>query len=95
MQIYGNNLTNCLPFSCRVSYLEFLKPVAKKKATHRYGNHMNEVLNHPQSEIPLAPIVDEPHKGLSGISARLRQQVRDNIYYSQKMCKNYQHLSKR
>ncbi|XP_072038422.1 EF-hand calcium-binding domain-containing protein 6-like [Amphiura filiformis] len=79
------NLTNyelqqlCKKFDTRkdgrVSYLEFLKPFAMRKSTHRYGNHMNEVLNHPQSEIPLAPIVDEPTKGLSGISARLRQKL--------------------
>lgn len=59
----------------RVSYLDFLKPFAARKATHRYGNHIQEVLNHPQSEMPIAPIVDEPNKGLNGISARLRQKL--------------------
>ncbi|PIK49807.1 putative EF-hand calcium-binding domain-containing protein 6-like [Apostichopus japonicus] len=29
----------------------------------------------PQSEIPIAPIVDEPHKGLNGLTARLRQRL--------------------
>ncbi|XP_071952395.1 EF-hand calcium-binding domain-containing protein 6-like [Antedon mediterranea] len=59
----------------RVSYIEFLKPFALRKQTHRYGNNMLDVLTHPQSEVPIAPIVNEPHKGLTGITAKLRQKL--------------------
>ncbi|XP_038061355.1 EF-hand calcium-binding domain-containing protein 6-like [Patiria miniata] len=59
----------------RVSYVEFLKPFAMRKQTHRYGNNMLSLLTHPQAEVPIAPIVNEPSKGLSGITARLRQRL--------------------
>ncbi|KAJ8023054.1 EF-hand calcium-binding domain-containing protein 6 [Holothuria leucospilota] len=59
----------------RVSYVEFLKPFAARKQTFKYGNNMLGLLTHPQSEIPIAPIVDEPHKGLNGLTARLRQKL--------------------
>jgi Ca2+-binding EF-hand superfamily protein len=59
----------------RVSYVEFLKPFALRKQTHRYGNNMLTLLTHPQAEVPIAPIVNEPVKGLSGITARLRQRL--------------------
>ncbi|XP_033644045.1 EF-hand calcium-binding domain-containing protein 6-like [Asterias rubens] len=59
----------------RVSYIEFLKPFALRKQTHRYGNNMLNLLTHPQAEVPIAPIVNEPVKGLSGITARLRQRL--------------------
>jgi Ca2+-binding EF-hand superfamily protein len=59
----------------RVSYVEFLKPFALRKQTHRYGNNMLSLLTHPQAEVPIAPIVNEPNKGLTGITARLRQKL--------------------
>ncbi|XP_033124539.1 EF-hand calcium-binding domain-containing protein 6-like [Anneissia japonica] len=59
----------------RVSYIEFLKPFALRKQTHRYGNNMLDVLTHAQPEVPIAPIVNEPHKGLTGMTARLRQKL--------------------
>ncbi|XP_077999318.1 EF-hand calcium-binding domain-containing protein 6-like [Glandiceps talaboti] len=59
----------------RVNYIEFLRPFAMRKQTHRIGNQMSHVMSHPQADLPLAPIVDEPHKGLSGLTARLRQRL--------------------
>ena len=49
-----------------------------RKATHRYGNNMSGLMTHPQAEMPIGTIVEEPHKGLSGITARLRQKVRQD-----------------
>ncbi|XP_063969621.1 EF-hand calcium-binding domain-containing protein 6-like [Lytechinus pictus] len=59
----------------RVSYVEFLRPFAVRKSTHRYGNNMMGLMAHPQAEMPIDAIVDEPNKGLSGITARLRQKL--------------------
>ena len=64
---------NLLPL--RVSYVEFLKPFALKKQHWRHGNDMLALLAHPQSELPLADIVEPPHKGLHGVTAKLRQKV--------------------
>ncbi|XP_070545330.1 EF-hand calcium-binding domain-containing protein 6-like [Ptychodera flava] len=59
----------------RINYIEFLRPFAVRKQTHRVGNQMAHVMSHPQADLPLAPIVDEPQKGLSGLTARLRQKL--------------------
>ncbi|XP_071504578.1 EF-hand calcium-binding domain-containing protein 6-like [Diadema antillarum] len=59
----------------RVNYIEFLRPFALRKATHRYGNNMTGLMTHPQAEIPINPIVEEPNKGPNGITARLRQML--------------------
>lgn len=56
--------------------MEFLRPFAVRKSTHRHGNNMMGLMAHPQAEMPIDAIVDEPNKGLSGITARLRQKVR-------------------
>jgi len=59
----------------RISYLEFLKPFAMKKQVWRHGNNMQAVISHPQAELPLADIVEPPHKGLHGVTAKLRQKL--------------------
>ena len=61
---------------CRVSYIEFLKPFALRKQVWRHGNNMLSLLQHPQPELPIADIVEPPQKGLHGITAKLRQKVR-------------------
>ncbi|XP_002734907.1 EF-hand calcium-binding domain-containing protein 6-like [Saccoglossus kowalevskii] len=59
----------------RICFVEFLRPFALRRTTHRVGNNMAGVMSHPQAEVPLASIVDDPQKGLSGLTARLRQKL--------------------
>lgn len=59
----------------RVSYIEFLKPFAIKKQTWRHGNNMLSLLQHANPELPIADIVEGPQKGLTGITAKLRQKI--------------------
>lgn len=64
-----------IPGDARVSYVEFLKPFALRKQTWRHGNNMLSLLQHKQPELPIADIVEPPHKGLHGITAKLRQKL--------------------
>ncbi|KAI8521540.1 hypothetical protein Bbelb_012940 [Branchiostoma belcheri] len=65
----------------RVSYIEFLKPFALRKTTFRHGNNMLNLLQHPQAELPMKDVVDDPNKGLGGITARLRQKLAGDWKY--------------
>ncbi|EDO28501.1 predicted protein, partial [Nematostella vectensis] len=58
----------------RVSYVKFLEPYAKRRRRY-FSNNMGTVMNHPQAELPMDDIVPKPNKGLSGITAKLRQKV--------------------
>ena len=59
----------------RISYIEFLKPFALKRQTHRHGNNMLTLLQHPNAELQLSEVVQHPQQGLTGITAKLRQKV--------------------
>ncbi|XP_032219247.2 EF-hand calcium-binding domain-containing protein 6 [Nematostella vectensis] len=58
----------------RVSYVKFLEPYAKRRRRY-FSNNMGTVMNHPQAELPMYDIVPKPNKGLSGITAKLRQKL--------------------
>ncbi|CAL1548413.1 unnamed protein product [Lymnaea stagnalis] len=59
----------------RISYFEFLKPFALRKQVWRHGNNMLSLLQHSQSELPIADVVDPPQKGLQGLTAKIRQKL--------------------
>ncbi|XP_023931994.1 EF-hand calcium-binding domain-containing protein 6 [Lingula anatina] len=59
----------------RINYVEFLKPFALKKQVWRHGNNMLSLLQHPAAELPIADIVENPEKGLTGLTAKLRQKL--------------------
>ena len=47
---------------------------------------MLSLLQHPNAELPMADIVEPPHKGLHGISAKLRQKVRNHTDRFSDLC---------
>lgn len=59
----------------RVSYVEFLKPFAQKRQIWRHGNNMLALMQHPRAELPVSDIVEPPHKGLFGLTSKLRDKL--------------------
>jgi len=59
----------------RVNYVKFLEPYAKHRRGFRHGHNMQAVMKHPQAELPLDDVVPKPNKGLSTVTARLREKL--------------------
>lgn len=59
----------------RVNYIKFLEPYAKHRRGFRHGHNMQAVMKHPQAELPMDEVVQKPNKGLSTVTARLREKL--------------------
>lgn len=59
----------------RINYIKFLEPYSKHRRAHRHGHNMQAVMKHPQAELPMDEIVQKPSKGLSTVTAKLRDKL--------------------
>lgn len=59
----------------RVNYIKFLEPYSKQRRAYRHGHNMQAVMKHPQAELPMDEVVQKPNKGLSTITAKLRDKL--------------------
>ncbi|KAL9978672.1 hypothetical protein ACROYT_G016217 [Oculina patagonica] len=59
----------------RVNYIKFLEPYSKHRRGNRHGHNMQAVMKHPQAELPMDEVVQKPNKGLSTITAKLREKL--------------------
>lgn len=59
----------------RINYIKFLEPYSKHRRAHRHGHNMQAVMKHPQAELPMDDIVQKPNKGLSAVTAKLRDKL--------------------
>lgn len=59
----------------RVNYVKFLEPYSKHRRSYRQGHNMQAVMKHPQAELPMDDVVQKPNKGLSTVTAKLRDKL--------------------
>lgn len=59
----------------RVNYIKFLEPFSKHRRGFRHGHNMQAVMKHPQAELPMDDVVQKPNKGLSTVTAKLREKL--------------------
>jgi len=59
----------------RVNYVKFLEPYSKHRRGYRQGHNMQAVMKHPQAELPMDDVVQKPNKGLSTVTAKLRDKL--------------------
>ena len=57
-----------------------------RKQGWRHGNNMMDLLQHPNAALPIADIVEPPQKGLTGITAKLRNKVRGKMHDTARIC---------
>ncbi|XP_057297699.1 EF-hand calcium-binding domain-containing protein 6-like [Hydractinia symbiolongicarpus] len=59
----------------KIRWQEFIKHLKPNKLISRTGNNMREIMKHPQLDVRLSSISENPEKGLPMISSQIREKV--------------------